>query len=122
MKGRLHKSKAKRNLEYYEEQRERIVGYEEWRVVSLFYAALHYLDRYLHSVGYDNITSHRVRARIAGKLLDEKTWESYKTLYDFSRDARYSQLHMEYLTEENFEELEQHVEIVASLPLHERPG
>lgn len=63
-----------------------------WAVVTLFYAALHWVDAYLATKNI-HPAAHQVRDRYVGTALDlRRIGVSYQTLEDRSRDARYQLL------------------------------
>ncbi len=71
--------------------------YFDWKVVCLFYTALHYMRAYIISKGQNAGTSHReietmIKPNQQTRAILEvsKTcWDNYRNLYLYSRTARY---------------------------------
>lgn len=92
---KFHISKAKRNERFYRKHDLNTSTFNEWAVVVLFYASLHYVDAVLsqdislsdelRDPG-DHLTRRKAILRCANLL---PILRYYLELYDRSRDARY---------------------------------
>lgn len=84
-----HLAQARRNEEFLAAIRALPVRYAEWETTTLFYAALHYVDAFLATIG-EHPRNHRIRiARVnaVSSLRDE-----YQNLFNASIEARYETL------------------------------
>lgn len=100
MDNHEHISKADNNLEFlnsfYNEESE----YYDWIITILFYSALHYIEAYFalrtHIGGTemqstDGEANHSVRKNLVRRFL-KSHYHKYKTLYQLSIEARYTNL------------------------------
>lgn len=83
-----HIAQAEKNERLYEN----LIGTEfnDWAVVSLFYAALHYVDAYfVQRIGVSP-SNHSARNYLVDSSLDlTEIRQAYSDLYRLSRDVRY---------------------------------
>ena len=61
----------------------------DWAVTGLYYAALHYIDAYLATLGVKFISNHKQRHIEYSIALDRDVYSDYRTLENKSIIARY---------------------------------
>ncbi len=93
--AQVHIDKARRNEEFYTSHKLETCGFNEWAIVVLFYALMHYVDAVLNqdtslSNYYRDPSGHADRKTAIAKCpaLDQIA-NNYFNLYDRSREARY---------------------------------
>lgn len=98
-----HITKAQRNLTFQSRLEKWDDRSLDWELVSLFYAALHYLDAYFLRLNPPHTASnHGERKRILKETpLPRSAQEDYRTFEDMSRDARYNFIDLD---EQTFED------------------
>lgn len=91
MPGRQeHLDKAAHNERFLDTFDVDSTPYLDWVVIVAFYIALHYIDAYLASRGFENIPDHRTRNNLL--ILDRSLGsirDYYYQLKDDSEEARY---------------------------------
>jgi len=93
----FHISKAKRNERFYRKYDLHTSTFNEWAVIVLFYASMHYVDAVLSqdtslSEELRDPEDHYTRKRAVSQCRNlVPIVVDYLTLYDRSRDARYRQ-------------------------------
>jgi len=83
-----HKNQATRNEEFHHLAKDN--SYFDWAAVSLFYAALHYIDGYFFLKLKTRPKDHTNRGKMVSQVKDLKNiYGQYRFLFDVSRNIRY---------------------------------
>lgn len=89
-----HLNKCDNNLKAYTFLRDNTPNFLDWKVVMLFYSALHDVDAFLDQLTIPNHLKHpkkhKVRNKLVARYLRPVAYE-YDGLYHFSKWARYKE-------------------------------
>jgi len=83
-----HKQKSDHNEKFYNEVNNNFTDYMDWKIISIFYSAVHLVDMYAAKSFQKHLWNHRTRNDFVYKFL-YLIRDEYDLLYQKSRIVRY---------------------------------